>query len=161
MNITCSLCEAEFKIKDGNIPPEPKPFRIYEARRTKVGAPDKRFHKRVEVHNLVSCVCLNEDERPIHEFMAVALDISRGGLLLESIQDAAPGKALLISVDDQNEIIEVKGRIVYCRRSSVDKFSIGVAFSGSQVDIMRFVKGLIRAHHQAHSVITFLKPAIA
>ena len=71
------------------------------------------------------------------------MDISRGGLLLESIQGAAPGKALLISVDDQNEIIEVKGRIVYCRRASVDKFSIGVAFSGSQVDIMRFVKGTI------------------
>lgn len=108
---------------------------------------EKRRHKRVQIHNLVSYVCFDEDDKPLIELMGVAIDISQGGVLLESIHQAEPGKTLLISTDDRNHIIEAKGKIVHCRRTSGGRFLIGVSFSGSQKEIILFVEGMIRAYY--------------
>jgi DNA-binding MurR/RpiR family transcriptional regulator len=66
---------------------------------------------------------------------------------LESIHYLDPGKTLLISTDDQNHIVEAKGKIAYCREASEGKFLIGVSFTGSPEEIIRFVEGLIRAYY--------------
>jgi hypothetical protein len=39
---------------------------------------EKRRHKRVQIHNLVSYVCFDKDDKPLIELMGMALDISRG-----------------------------------------------------------------------------------
>ncbi|MCU0615007.1 MAG: PilZ domain-containing protein [Desulfobacterales bacterium] len=108
---------------------------------------EKRKHKRVPIHNLVSYLCFDDNDKPHIELMGVALDISQGGVLLESVHCAEIGKTLLISTDDQNNIIEAKGKIAYCRKTSNGRLLLGVSFTGLRKEIICFVEGMIRAYY--------------
>jgi len=63
------------------------------------------------------------------------------------VHSAEPGKTLLISTDDQNNIIEAKGIIAYCRKTPNSKFLLGVSFTGLRKEIISFVEGMIRAYY--------------
>ena len=69
---------------------------------------NKRKYPRVKIHNLISYVCLGEDGKPIKQLMGAALDISQGGLLLETTQQIEPGNVILITADEQDRIVENK-----------------------------------------------------
>ena len=90
---------------------------------------EKRKYPRVQIHNLISYICLDEDCKPIKHLMGSALDISQGGLLLETTQQIEPGNGILITADKQDRIVEIKGKAAYCRRDPVRKILCWHKFS--------------------------------
>jgi len=58
---------------------------------------EKRKYPRVQIQNLISYVCLDEDGNPVKHLMGSALDISQGGLLLETTQEIQPGNGILLN----------------------------------------------------------------
>jgi len=112
---------------------------------------EKRKYPRVPIHNLVSYVCLDEDGEPIKRLMGSALDISQGGLLLETTQQIEPGNGILITADEQDRIVEINGKAAYCREIGDGKFFVGISLQGSHNENIQFVRSMIRAYHYRKS----------
>jgi Tfp pilus assembly protein PilZ len=112
---------------------------------------EKRKYPRVKIHNLISYVCLDEDGKPIKRLMGSALDISQGGILLETTQQIEPGNGLLITADEQDQIVEIKGKAAYCRETGPVKFYVGISFQGTQDENIQFVQHMVRANYYRRS----------
>jgi hypothetical protein len=83
---------------------------------------EKGKFPRIKIHNLISCVCLGEDGHPIKQLMGTALDISQGGLLLQTSQELEPGNILLITADERDQITEIHAKAAYCREATSGRF---------------------------------------
>lgn len=112
-----------------------------------MSALEKRKYPRVKMHNLISYVCIDEDRRPTKRLMGIALDISQGGLLLETAQQVETGNGILITADELDRIVEVNGKAVYCRETGSGKFNVGITFQGSHDENIHFVKCMVRAKY--------------
>jgi Tfp pilus assembly protein PilZ len=104
---------------------------------------EKRKHPRVPIHNLVSYVCLDEDGKPIKNLMGTALDVSQGGLLLETTHQIESGDVVLITTDDQDRLIEINGKAAYCREIGDGKFYVGISLQGSHNENIQFIRSMI------------------
>jgi len=119
---------------------------------------EKRKHPRVQIHNLISYVCLDEDGKPIKNLMGTALDVSQGGLLLETTQQIEPGNGILITADEQDRIVEIKGNAAYCRETGPGKFYVGISFQGTPDENIQFVKHMVRANYYRRSSVQSKQP---
>jgi hypothetical protein len=123
-----------------------------------MNATEKRKYPRVKIHNLISYVCLDEDGRPIKNLMGTALDISQGGLLLETTQQIEPGNGILITADEQDRIVEINGKAAYCRDIGDGKFYVGISFQGTHDENVQFVQHLVRANYYRRSSVQSKQP---
>lgn len=114
---------------------------------------EKRKYPRVQIHSLISYVCLDEDGRPIKHLMGTALDISQGGLLLQTIQQIEPGNGIVITADEQDQIVEIKGKAVYCRETGSGKFCVGIGFQGTSDENIQFAQHMVRANYYRRSSV--------
>ena len=120
---------------------------------------EKRKYPRIKIQNLISYVCLDEDGKPIKHLMGTALDISQGGLLLETIQHIEPGNVILIAADEQDQIFEINGKAAYCRETGSGKFNVGISFQGTHNQNIHFVKRMIRANYYRRSSVQSKHPS--
>jgi len=112
---------------------------------------EERKYPRVQIHNLISYVCLDEDGKPIKNLMGTALDVSQGGLLLETTHQIEPEYVILITTDDKDRLIEINGKAAYCRKIGDGKFNVGISLQGSHNENILFVKSMIRTYHYRKS----------
>jgi len=114
---------------------------------------EKRKYPRVQIHNLISYVCLDDDGKPIKNLMGTALDVSQGGLLLETTHQIEPGDVILITTDDKDRLIEINGKATYCRENGSGKFYVGISFQGTPDENIQFVQHLVRANYYRRSSV--------
>ncbi len=105
------------------------------------------------MHNLISYLCLDEDGKPIKRLMGSALDISQGGILLEKTQQIEPGNGLLITADEQDQIVEIKGKAAYGRETGPGKFYVGISCQGTHDENIQFVQYMVRANYYRRSSV--------
>ena len=79
--------------------------------------------------------------------MGVVLDISQNGLLIESIQEVDSINLSLMATTQKNTLIQIEGKVAYCRKAESGKFRTGIMLQGTHDENVRFVKELIRAYH--------------
>jgi len=75
--------------------------------------------------------------------MGKALDISQGGMLLETPDPIEVGEISLMAVDKDNNLLEIKAELVYCKKADLGKYQSGVEFSDTEPQVLNFVKSLI------------------
>jgi Tfp pilus assembly protein PilZ len=121
---------------------------------------EKRKHPRVKIRSLISYVCLDEDGRPIKNLMGTAIDISQGGLLLETTHQIEPGDVILITTDDKDRLIEINGKAAYCRKVGDGKFFVGISLQGSHNENIQFVRSMIRAYHYRRRIVKSKGPEL-
>ena len=117
---------------------------------------ERRKYPRVKILYPITYACLDSDGLVTEERMAVAVDISQSGVLLESASIVTSKHVQLISVDLDEKIIENTGKIAYCRRTEKSKYRIGIAFGGTHDTNIDFASRIIRAYHHLKKT---LKPA--
>jgi len=119
---------------------------------------EKRKYPRVQIHNLISYVCLDEDNKPIKNVMGTALDVSQGGLLLETTHQIEPGNGILIMADEQDRIVEINGKAAYCRETGSGKFYVGISLQGTPDENIQFVQHMVRANYYRKSSVKSKQP---
>jgi hypothetical protein len=112
--------------------------------RTKI---EKRKFARVNICNTISYIGSDEDGNIIEQCMAVVLDISQNGLLIESLQEVESKNLSLMASTQKNSLINIEGEVAHCRKTESGKFRTGVMLQGTHEENVRFVKELIRAYH--------------
>ena len=109
---------------------------------------DQRKHPRVPISNLISFNVYDEDGRLVNHSMAKALNISQGGILIESAVMVKSDRISLMSTDTLNKLVEVKGRVRYSRENEYGMFEIGISFEGTRDENVEFAKRLVKTFHR-------------
>ena len=109
--------------------------------------PDPRKSPRIETRNLISYFSFNKAGKLISEDLGVALDISEGGILLETPYNIKSGLLVLATIDRKNNLIEMKGELIRSRKTSSGMFHCGIKFIGVDERMEHFISNLIQEYN--------------
>ena len=109
--------------------------------------PERRKHPRIKVYYPISYVCTDKKGNIVQQNMGVVLNISQSGILIETADSVFSKYVTLISVDLKENIIEIKGKVAYCKKNKAKKYRVGISFEGTHAQNIRFVKTLIRSYY--------------
>jgi hypothetical protein len=112
-----------------------------------MGSKERRKYPRVQIFDPISYLTLDGDGEMIHQNVAVVRNVSQTGIQLEVFLEIKAKKLSLMLFDLNRNQIEVKGKVVYCRKNESGQFSIGIHFLGSEAENLRFVKALVKSYH--------------
>ncbi len=104
---------------------------------------NKRKNERFDALNLLSYVSLDSDGKEWNQGMGRTLNISESGLQLETHEPIDSREILQISVGIEDELIEIKGKVVYTNRGDSGKFETGIEFIQVRQDALRVLKKYI------------------
>jgi c-di-GMP-binding flagellar brake protein YcgR len=109
---------------------------------------ERRKYQRVKTQNALSYVCIDDKGTPTEERTGTAMEISQGGLFMETHHPLAPQDVLRITIDIQGEWVPIKGRVVHCRTDDSGKSRTGIQFLESNEKILSFVTSLIKNYSE-------------
>lgn len=107
---------------------------------------ERRKHPRVETHNLLSYVYKDDSGNPIKEGTGKAINISKGGILIETHNSFEWEDKLLMGIHIEDDLISVKGKVVYCNAVNFGMFRTGIQFLEPNEKILSFVISLMKTY---------------
>jgi c-di-GMP-binding flagellar brake protein YcgR len=110
-------------------------------------AKEKRKTQRVPIYNVVSYVCLDEDGHPIDEGMGTTVNVSQGGVMIETSRPVNSKSITLMTIDRDKNMLEIKGRVVHRRELGPTKHLTGIRFTDAADDIKKMLKHFIVEYH--------------
>jgi hypothetical protein len=108
---------------------------------------DKRKHPRVNIRVLASFDCYNEDGELFYQKLGVILDVSLGGILIETDDTIEANYVEIVFVNYKNKLMSIVGSIVNSRESENGKAKTGLCFHGADSENVKIATNLIRTHY--------------
>ncbi len=105
---------------------------------------DRRKHSRVNTSSLISYVCIDHRGNETTQGIGRSLNISQGGILLETHKPMESKYILLMVIGTEDELIQVKGNIVYSLPDDSKMFRTGIQFLETKERILSFVLNLVK-----------------
>ncbi len=105
---------------------------------------EKRRQARILTDNLISYICINNNNSEASQGIGRTLNISQGGLLIESHTPVETERILLTTVNEKNELMEIRAKVAYCREAGPGIFHTGVRFLERNKRIRQIVVGMIK-----------------
>jgi len=75
-----------------------------------------------------------------------SVNISQGGILIETHAPFEWQDILLLSIDIEDESASIKGKVIYCNAANFGKFRTGIQFLETNEKIVSFVIGLLETY---------------
>ena len=151
MIILCESCQSTFLLDSSLVKSTGSKVRCSKCRKTfKVYPPqsiERRKHPRVKTSNLISYHSFDETGKLISHGLGVALDISKGGILLETPCFVESGPIVLTAIDWEKNIVEVKGKLIYSAKQATEMYRCGIEFVGLDKQVSDFIVFLIKNHN--------------
>ena len=151
MIIHCESCQSKFMLDSSLVKPTGSKVRCSKCRKTfKVYPPqsvERRKHPRVKTSNLISYHSFDETGKLISYGLGLALDISKGGILLETPCFVESGPIVLTAIDWEKNIVKVKGKLIYCVKQATELYRCGIEFAGMDLQVSNFITFLIKNHN--------------
>ncbi len=117
-----------------------------------------RMYPRVETCNLISYLAIMENGEITDQSIGRALNISQGGIHLESPRLILSEHVSLMSVDLDNNLIEIKGTVVYSKENGSGMIGYGIRFQGQHNENIQFAIKLIKVfHHRKYEAAVNVK----
>lgn len=113
-----------------------------------LGREEKRRYHRAKTRNLITYDCIEAGGMSSEHGMGKTLDIGQGGILVETANPISCRFVLLTTADSKEEVIHIKGEVVYSRRQSPDTFHSGIHFLESTEKIRRIVVEMVKTFLQ-------------
>ena len=108
---------------------------------------EKRTYNRVKICYPISYSCIDLADTIVFESSGYILDVSQGGLRLGITNIISADKILLIANDQKQAQIEIKGKVVWCRKIGGGEYQAGIKFMGNHESNISFVTEVVRAYH--------------
>ena len=105
---------------------------------------DNRIHPRVKTNNKVSYVIVDDRGNEIEGGLGKIMDVSLGGILIETIRPIGLHNIELMTSGIDHEILNMKGNVVYCNPEGSGTFRTGIKFLEAKEDIRLFVTNLLK-----------------
>jgi predicted Zn finger-like uncharacterized protein len=151
MIIPCDSCQSTFLLDSNLVKPTGTKVRCSKCREVfRVSPPepiDRRKHPRVKTSNLISYFSFDETGKLISHGLGIALDISKSGILLETPYAIESGPIVLAALDWKNNLVELKGKLIYSVKESTEMYRSGIEFVGIDERVAEFIMNLIKDYN--------------
>jgi hypothetical protein len=115
---------------------------------------EKRRHVRVETSNCILYESFGNEGTIVSRSMGKAVNISQSGILLETPSPIEVEAVTLVTADLEGKLIEINGKVIYCRETDSGIYQSGVSFIGSDEETAKFAVKLVKLyHHRKQNVI--------
>ena len=108
---------------------------------------NKRKYPRINIWVLASFECYNEDGELFDRKLGAILDISLGGMLIETDDIIKANYVEIVFVNDKNKLMSIVASIVYSRKSENGKAKTGLCFHGAESENIKIATNLIRTNY--------------
>ena len=96
---------------------------------------EQRKFERADALNFLAYSCVNEkDGTNTQQGIGRTLNISEGGVLLETDTPLDSMHTIFLTIALKEKVIDVKGRILWCKESTGGIFMSGIEFYGMEQD---------------------------
>lgn len=89
---------------------------------------DHRKSKRVEAKHFISYDLLNSKGEIVNSGMALSLDLSREGVLIENRSDLSKDELVMIHIAVGNDVVHLRGQVRHSKKMEGKGFQIGIHF---------------------------------
>ena len=96
---------------------------------------------------MISYSVFNKSGKLISHGLGIALDISEGGLLLETPDYIKSNLLKLAATDNKKNLIEVEGKIIRTKKVSTGMYLSGIRFIGVDERVTKFIATLIKEYN--------------
>ena len=107
---------------------------------------DRRQYPRFKTSNLISYVCFDSNGNEISQGMGKGINVSSSGILIETHNPIKSQEISLMVSCREDEIIYIKGKIIYCRTEDSGMFRTVIKFLETNERIRLFVKNMIKVN---------------
>lgn len=107
---------------------------------------ERRRHPRIETSNVVNYVCVDDDGNEIAEGFGTTRDLSLGGIKLETRQPVESPYILLLDIDLQEQMLEIRGKVAYSTEVKPGVFHTGIQFVDTEDKQRDIVKSFVKSH---------------
>jgi hypothetical protein len=104
-----------------------------------------RKHQRFDCLNLLSYSCYDEKKRLVQQGMGRTLNVSQGGILLETHKPLDTSHKLALTIGFDDKLMDVKANIIYSRLGNDGKYESGLQFVETDEDSLRIMNQYIQA----------------
>jgi len=108
---------------------------------------ERRSYPRVKTCNLISYAAIRANGEIVDQGMGRALNISQNGILLETPRLIFSEYISLMSVDVGNNLIEIKGMVIYSGIHGSGMIANGICLQGQHNENIQFAAKLIKVFH--------------
>ena len=108
---------------------------------------DKRKYPRINIWVLASFECYNEDGELFDQKLGTILDISLGGMLIETDYIIKANYVEIVFVNYNHKLMSIVGSIVHSRKSENGRVKTGLCFHGAEGENFKVATNLIRTHY--------------
>ena len=95
----------------------------------------RRKYERKDSLNLIDYVVLGPEGNPVSRRMGRTLNVSEGGILLETHHPLKQGQSVVITIALEEDIVEINGHVVYIKPCEEELFCSGIEFA--EIDTSR------------------------
>jgi c-di-GMP-binding flagellar brake protein YcgR len=89
---------------------------------------ERRKHSRISSLNLLSYFCIDENDEIMAQGAGRTLNVSEGGILLETHTPIDPQHTVSLVIAMENELIDIRGKVVHNRTGKDGRFLTGIQF---------------------------------
>jgi len=108
---------------------------------------ERRKYPRVPICDPISYISIDSEGNYLGQNLGAVQDASQNGIKIETFNFIDSEFALFSFVDLEKKLVEIKGRVVYCRQKQSGKFESGVSLQGTSAENIQFIKKLVRSYH--------------
>ena len=108
---------------------------------------NKRKNPRFKISNGISYVCIDENGNEIEQGMGKTIDISLGGMLIETSVPIESKYILIATIDLEGNLIEIRGKIANSRKIESGEFLNGIQFLETPERQIKIMDEFIKVHH--------------
>ena len=109
---------------------------------------ERRRHTRYDSLNLVSYVSSDENGNILEKGMGRTLNISKGGIMLETVVSINPRNILVLGIGLEDEIADIKGEVIYSRNCEGGKIESGIQFLDIKETSLPILERYIKAFRE-------------
>lgn len=104
---------------------------------------NNREHERYSALNL-SYLCEDKDGDILYEGMGRTLNVSEGGILLETNFYISPGNNLTLEIALEETLVSLRGHVIYCNQIEGKKFHTGIELLVPDTDCQAVLRQFIK-----------------
>jgi PilZ domain len=112
---------------------------------------ERRHCPRIKALNLISYGCIDETGKIVSQGMGRTLNISEEGILLETYVLIDPKYPISLSIGLEDELVNIKGKIVYSNPGKNDKFGAGIEFLEADEATIEILRKYIKAFSESNT----------
>jgi len=119
---------------------------------------NRRRYQRVKTCNPISFLSFDKTGKLISNGLGVALDVSQGGISLETPYSIEKGLIVLATTDQENHLFKVKGKLLHSTKASNGLYHSGIKFIDIDWKVKAFIKKLIKEYnYQRYNLHTAIR----